>query len=243
MRPILALASLLVCLAASPARAQDAEAQPVQSSPAPAPAAPPTPPPPPALSGGQQPAPPPPAPPRPAAPAEAPPDRGVVLEAATRGFASGDLQGGLLLGVHFSDGSVVGLRVDYRYQSRDVGSQSNSRSDLGVGLAGRIAVAGSRAGLDLALALDAAYLATQISGADQDGPLVDASGFSFGVGPQFRYWITRNLAVGYLVQAYFSRVASVPVARPPVDFGAPTTQQIKQSDSGVNGAFTLTASF
>src|SRR5688572_30193011 len=88
--------------------------------------------------------------------AETPPaaTAGFGLEVATTGFVSGALSGGLLLGVHISNGSLLGVRLDYLDETAKVGGMSRSKDRLALGLAARFPVVGSKSGLDLAVALD-----------------------------------------------------------------------------------------
>jgi hypothetical protein len=239
--------ALFAAFVTSPVRAQDAGSTPPPSetspgnvpagaasepriSPGPEPPAPRQPPPSPVPSA-------------PPAPADTPAGLGIGLEAATAGFASGNLQGGLLVGMHLPGGSLFGFRIDYRSETRKVGSQSVSHTQYGLGVAGRFAVAGSKAGVDLALALDAAYLKAQIPGPSADGDPIDGFGFHIAAGPQIRYWITPHVAVGYLVEAYFSRVAADTPAMSPLVFGAPPPEHVQETASGIGGIFTLAAAF
>jgi hypothetical protein len=237
MRPLKLIVLSVSVLLSSAARAQDA-------APAPVPAPPPSEPTaaPPAPTGqvfdGEQPKAPKPAP----APRHRPPvvdeppasTMGVGLEVATSGFASGDLQGGLLFGIHSAAGTLVGVRMNYLDQTSKLGSESVSTTALAIGLAARLPVAGSRDGFDLTLGADVSYVNAK-KGALGGEAATGGSGFQLGFGPQIRYWIHHNVALGYLVQATYSSVTS--------DQKDSSGQSLEQTEAKIGGAFTITAGF
>jgi hypothetical protein len=159
---------------------------------------------------------------------------GLGLEVATSGFASGNLQNGLILGMHFPSGTLFGVRIDYADTTTTLGRESQSTTTFAVGLAGRFAVAGSKKGFDLAIGLDAAFVKATVAMA---GSMTEAkgsgSGFRVGVGPHLRYWIHPNVALGYIVQGFISKVSS----------DNEVEDKLERSDSGFDGAFTVTAGF
>jgi hypothetical protein len=162
---------------------------------------------------------------------------GVGMEVATSGFASGALDGGLLFGVHISNGSLLGVRFAYSDKTLTVGSMSRSTNSLTVGLAARFPVVGSKRGLDMAVALDLDYLKDETdAGADPDmQPAVGATGFRIGIGPQLRYWINPSVAVGYMVQAEHKSQTA--------DQKGPDGEAIEGSETALVGKFTVTAGF
>jgi hypothetical protein len=159
---------------------------------------------------------------------------GFGLEAATSGFASGNLQGGLLMGAHLPSGTLLGVRLDYADHTQKVGGESQSTSAIALGLGARFPVAGSKAGLDLAVAVDLAYVKAQTAATDND-PASGATGFQVGLGPQLRYWINPTVAVGYVVQIQHGSATS--------DQKDSLGQQLEVSDTRIGGAFTVTAGF
>jgi hypothetical protein len=239
MRWLKPFAALALSSLAVPARAQDAAPQPIEA-PA-APAQPPPPPPPAQVFDGEQP----PAPVRPApVPARSRPPAdepkvdattGFGIEFTTAGFASGNVQGGVLLGAHTPAGSIFGVRFNYRDETTKVSSSSSSTTAFAIGVAGRFPVAGSQTGLDLAMAADAAFLKAEtpdaVSGASTTAK---ASGFQFAFGPQLRYWLHPNVAVGYMAQFSYVKLSSD-------DSNA--SAKVEQSVTAVVGTFTLTAGF
>jgi hypothetical protein len=247
MRPSLIVIPVLIALTA-PARSQEVTPVPAPSEPPPPPSTPPSQP---IREPAAQPAPqvfdreqPPSSRPttlRRTVTTEVPPPAsvGFGLELATSGLGSGNLQGGLLLGVHLSGGSIVGVRLDFANASTTVGSTTRSQTDLAVGLAARLTLAGSHDGFDLALGIDASFVKAQLSGPMED-PLADASGYRLGVGPQLRYWIHHNLALGYLAQlSYLSVTSDKTVGGSPYE----ELGKIQQQKLAFLGAFTLTAGF
>jgi hypothetical protein len=249
MRWILLSAPLFASLVASPVRAQDAQPTVPPAAPSPPPASPEPPPAVPSVpqvSDGEQPpaprtAPPPPPRHREVTIEEPAASPGFGLEATTAGFASGKLDGGIILGVHFPGGSLFGLRLGYQDQTRKIGSESVSQTAMVIGVSGRFAVMPARAGFDLALGVDGAYIKGQVTDSSLDSPSAEASGFHLGIGPQLRYWLTPNLAVGYLVQASFTQLTSERSSSS--GLGSSPRGSIEDSTMGIDGTFTLTAGF
>jgi hypothetical protein len=238
LKPYTALALLLF---AGPARAQDAAPQP--TVPPPPPAQPPPPPPPPApaqVYDGEQP----PSPVRPALvparrrpPVEEPKEvatTGFGLEFTTAGFASGNVQGGVLLGAHTPAGAIFGMRFNYRDETTRVSSSSSSATAFALGVAGRFPVAGSQEGLDLAMAVDAAFLKVETPDAVSGASGSKGSGFQFAFGPQLRYWLHPNVAVGYMGQLSYAKISSD---------NSDSSSKVEQSVTAIVGTFTLTAGF
>jgi len=230
---------IALVLVSSSARAQDPATPP---PPPPAPETPPAPEPPAPAAQPLAELPPKPAPRKrpPVVVEEAPPaSAGFGLEVGTSGFASGELQGGLMLGVHISNGTMLGARLDYLDRTRKVGSESRSTSALGLGLAARFPVAGSKAGLDLALALDLMYVKAHAdAGTGPDVQVAsDATGFRVGIGPQLRYWIRPSVAVGYLVQISHTSTSSEQ------DGTSSSGDALEDSLTNIVGTFTVTAGF
>jgi hypothetical protein len=250
MRWMLLAAPLFASLVASPVRAQDAQPTVPPEAPSPPPASPEPPPAVPSVpqvSDGEQPpaprTPPPPAPRHREVSVEEPAaSPGFGLEAATAGFASGKLDGGIILGVHFPGGSLFGLRLGYKDETRKIGSESMSQTAMTVGVAGRFALMAARAGFDLALGLDGAYIKAQITSSSSGSASAEASGFHLAIGPQLRYWITPNLAVGYLVQASFTQLTSESSSSSS-ELGFSSRSSIEDSTMSIDGTFTLTAGF
>jgi hypothetical protein len=233
MRWLISFAPLALVLVAVPVRAQDAAPPP--SEPAPAEPPPPRQPPPQVFDGEQ--------PPSPARPAPVPTHRrapaaeqrdgtGFSMEVATAGFASGNLQGGLLLGAHTPGGLIIGARLNYRDETIKVSGSSSSNTAFAIGLAGRFPVAGGPDGLDLALAGDIAFVHAE-SPANVSDSGSKGSGFQLAFGPQLRYWFDRNVAAGYMVQFSYTSVSS----------DASNQSNVEQSVTALAGSFTLTASF
>ena len=159
---------------------------------------------------------------------------GVGLEVATSGFASGNVQGGLVFGLHSAAGTLIGVRMNYLDQTSKVGSESISNSAMAIGLAARLPVAGSRDGFDVALGADLAYVKSEKAAVGGESGL-SASGFQIGFGPQIRYWIHHNVALGYLVQATYTSLTS--------EQKDSSGQSLEQSEAKIGGAFTITAGF
>jgi hypothetical protein len=163
---------------------------------------------------------------------------GFAVEVDTNAFASGTLNGGLVIGAHGADGSVLGFRFAYTDQTQKIGTRSQSTTAYAMGLAGRLTVAGSRNGLDLALGLDASILKAQVGATDAisgaSAPS-DASGFHVGVGPMLRYWIRPNIALGYLVEASYTSLSG--------DSTGSSGEKEEQTRTAIDGTFTLTANF
>lgn len=233
---------LVVALLSSPVQAQ--EVAPPPSLPAPeAPPAPETPAPEtPAAEPPVQEEPPPPSP-RPVARRKPPvvvqavpaATSGFGIELATSGFASGTLQGGLLMGVHMSNGSLLGLRLNYSDETQKTGTRSISTNAFAMGLAARFPVVGSKAGLDITVALDLAYVKSKTDAADPSSQATGGSGFQVGIGPQLRYWIHPNVAVGYLAQASHTSIT--------LDQKGPDGESLEGSKTVIGGSFTVTAGF
>jgi len=162
---------------------------------------------------------------------------GFGIELATSGFASGTLQGGLMMGLHLNNGTLLGARLNYVDETQTAGSRSVSSSTVALGLAARFPVIGSKAGLDLAVALDLAYLKSHAdAGVDPDVQVpAGASGFQVGIGPQLRYWIHPNVAVGYLVQASHTSIT--------LDQKSADGETLAGSKTAFAGNFTVTAGF
>jgi hypothetical protein len=162
---------------------------------------------------------------------------GFALEIDTSGFASGKLDGGLVIGAHGADGSLLGFRFDYTDTTQKEGSTSRSNTAYALGLTGRLSVFGNRNGLDLALGLDAALIKAEIGSADAvsgaSGSSTNLSGFQLGFGPMIRYWIRPNLALGYLVQARYESLSS--------DTADVSGSKPEQNATAIVGTFTLTA--
>src|SRR5205814_8114692 len=144
------------------------------------------------------------------------------------GFASGALQGGLLLGGHTPGGVVYGVRIDYSDNTQKIAGSSHSTTAFSIGLAGRFPVAGRPDGFDLALAADAAFVKAQV-GSGPGEPGTGASGIRVGFGPQLRYWFHPNVAVGYLVQLNYLNASSDT---------SPSGEKLEQSTTSIAGAFT-----
>jgi hypothetical protein len=249
-RIYLAAATITAALASSPAvRAQEAGTTPAPVEPAPAPSSepapappPPAPPPPPRQQWDREEPPPPQrqstlsTTPRRRVPGAPEPESrpGFAVEVATSGFASGTLQGGLLLGLQFPSATLIGVRFDYADSTRKLGDESVSTSAFALGLAVRFAIAGSREGLDLAFAGEADFVKSQVGGED---PVTkaDAEGFRLAFGPQLRYWVHPNLALGYLAQATLTKIKA--------NARSSAINEMEQTDVGIGGAFTLTAAF
>ena len=218
-----------------PARAQDAAPPPPEPAAPSEPPPPPKPPAPPQVFDGEQ-------PPKPAPvpathrrqPEPEPPTTGFGVEFATAGFASGALQGGLLMGAHSPGGAIYGVRLDYRDQTQTIGGTTHSTTSYSFGLAGRFPVVGSPTGFDLALAADAAYVKAQMASDSPGASSPGASGFLIGFGPQLRYWFHPNAAIGYVVQATYASVSAD-------DTGG--LEKVEQSITTFAGAFTLTGGF
>jgi hypothetical protein len=162
---------------------------------------------------------------------------GFAVELGTSSFASGSLSGGVMVGAHTADGSILGIRLDYVDTTTKINSDSTSRTAFSLGLAGRLSVAGGRNGLDLALAIDAGFDKAQlgeaptISGGTK--PL-DASGVHVGLGPQIRYWVRPSIALGYLVEWTYASLTADSTDR---------TDKLEQTSSGISGTFTITGAF
>jgi hypothetical protein len=235
MRWLKSFAPLALVLVALPARAQDAAPPPSE----PAPAEPPPPRQPPAqVFDGEQ-------PPSPVRPGPVPTHRrtpaveqkdvgtGFGVEVGTAGFASGNLQGGLLLGGHTPGGSIFGVRLNYRDETTKVSGSSSSTTAFAIGLAGRFPVAGSSQGFDLALAADAAFVHVESPAGPADSGS-KGSGFQLAFGPQLRYWFHPNVAAGYMVQFGYTSVSSD---------ASSDRVKVEQSVTALVGSFTLTAGF
>jgi len=230
---------LALGLFALPVRAQDTAPPPEQPAPS---EPPPTPPPPaPAPQAHDQEEPPAhrpapaPEPRRRREPEPEPRGAGFGLEVATAGLASGTLQGGLLLGAHTPGGSLYGVRIDYRDETQKLAGTSQSTTAFSFGLAGRFPVAGSPDGFDLALGIDAAYVKASVTDGGAGQAPSGGSGFLIGFGPQLRYWLHPNVAVGYLAQLTYLSATSD-------DMGG-LRDKVEHSITAFTGSFTLSAGF
>jgi hypothetical protein len=159
---------------------------------------------------------------------------GFGVEVATAGFASGTLQGGLLLGAHTPGGAIYGVRIDYRDETQKISGASQSTTSYGLGLAGRFPVAGSPEGFDLALAADISYIKVQMGSGSAGPSSAGATGFLIAFGPQLRYWFHPNAAVGYVAQLNYVNAS---------DDAGGLGEKAEHSLTTFAGAFTLTAGF
>ena len=142
----------------------------------------------------------------------------LAIELATSGFASGALNGGLLIGARLANGIVLGGEFDYTLSSLTLSSGGTSTTAstqqlrIGAGLR-HLWIQTQDKKVDFYGAADAAFLHAGV----ESGMSVSANGFSLAFGPGLRLWVHDAIAIGYAAQlrlTYLSGASGV-FANPP----------------------------